>query len=228
METTETKKFSQKLTRWAVGVSVAYAGLLVWLVWVRFDKLPDMELNAIGDFLAGAFSPLAFLWLVVGYFQQGHELSASVAQLERQAKVFEAQREDEADRHRAVSLPKIHVDADPALSAFGQPSSWDIVMTNIGGAACTHFSVMAFDRRFRLDPWSVPQLAPNQFLRASLIWTPGSVPSAGPFRLVIGYVSPQVGSQAELIDMEFYVERDCLYLRKVAPTHPLTKPSNES
>lgn len=33
--------------------------------------------NEAGDFLAGAFSPLAFLWLVLGYFQQGEELKNS-------------------------------------------------------------------------------------------------------------------------------------------------------
>jgi len=119
METTETKKFSQKLTRWAVGVSVAYAGLLVWLVWVRFDKLPDMELNTIGDFLAGAFSPLAFFWLVVGYFQQGHELgqntealrlqvqemSAAVEQQREQTAIFKRQAVEERERHLAEKLP---------------------------------------------------------------------------------------------------------------------------
>lgn len=33
-----------------------------------------MKLNEFGDFLAGAFAPLAFFWFVIGYFQQGKEL----------------------------------------------------------------------------------------------------------------------------------------------------------
>ena len=33
--------------------------------WVAFSRLPSEEL---GSFLEGAFAPLAFLWLVIGYF----------------------------------------------------------------------------------------------------------------------------------------------------------------
>lgn len=40
--------------------------------------------NGFGDMLAGVFSPLAFLWLVLGFIQQGQELSASVRALELQ------------------------------------------------------------------------------------------------------------------------------------------------
>lgn len=40
-----------------------------------------LELNAKGDFLAGVFAPLAFLWLVYGYFQQGRELRLQVQEL---------------------------------------------------------------------------------------------------------------------------------------------------
>ncbi|WP_339718549.1 hypothetical protein [Marinomonas primoryensis] len=35
---------------------------------------PPLGLNGIGDYLAGAFSPLAFLWLVIGYLMQNKEL----------------------------------------------------------------------------------------------------------------------------------------------------------
>lgn len=48
-------------------------------------KLPS-ELNLWGDFLAGLFAPLAFLWLVLGYLQQGDELRQSTQALELQAK----------------------------------------------------------------------------------------------------------------------------------------------
>lgn len=44
-----------------------------------------LELNAKGDFLAGVFSPLAFLWLVFGYFQQGKELKLNTQALTMQA-----------------------------------------------------------------------------------------------------------------------------------------------
>jgi hypothetical protein len=40
-----------------------------------------MKPNEFGDFLAGVFSPVAFLWLVLGFIQQGHELSLQIAEL---------------------------------------------------------------------------------------------------------------------------------------------------
>lgn len=44
-----------------------------------------MELNALGDFLSGTFAPLALLWLVIGYFQQGDELRQNSRALRLQA-----------------------------------------------------------------------------------------------------------------------------------------------
>mgnify|MGYP003365813127 CR=1 FL=1 len=41
--------------------------------------------NELGDFLSGAFSPVAFLWLVLGYIQQQKELQQNTKALELQA-----------------------------------------------------------------------------------------------------------------------------------------------
>lgn len=48
-------------------------------------RLLEMKLNELGDFLAGFFAPLAFLWLVLGYLQQGEELQHSTRALQLQA-----------------------------------------------------------------------------------------------------------------------------------------------
>lgn len=51
--------------------------LYLWLtcnLFINFDEVKALKLNEKGDFLAGIFSPLAFLWLVYGYLQQGKEL----------------------------------------------------------------------------------------------------------------------------------------------------------
>ena len=37
--------------------------------------------NELGDFLAGTFAPVAFLWLVLGFFQQGAELRLQVREI---------------------------------------------------------------------------------------------------------------------------------------------------
>lgn len=54
------------------------------LLLSRIVEVKGLPLNAIGDFLAGFFSPVAFMWLVVGYFQQGEELKLNTRALELQ------------------------------------------------------------------------------------------------------------------------------------------------
>lgn len=44
-----------------------------------------MDLNTLGDFMAGVFAPHAFLWLVLGYRQQGIELRQNSEALHKQA-----------------------------------------------------------------------------------------------------------------------------------------------
>jgi hypothetical protein len=55
------------------------------LLWFQRGQLAGMTPNAWGDFFAGASAPLAFLWLVLGYLQQGEELRQSTEALRLQA-----------------------------------------------------------------------------------------------------------------------------------------------
>ncbi len=41
--------------------------------------------NELGDFFAGLSAPLAFLWLVLGYMQQGEEIKETRVEIKRQA-----------------------------------------------------------------------------------------------------------------------------------------------
>lgn len=50
--------------------------------WQQFLQLP---LDQIGSFLGGAFSPLAFLWLVLGFFIQQEEILENSRNIEIQA-----------------------------------------------------------------------------------------------------------------------------------------------
>lgn len=66
---------------------------LIWaviLVLPKIHSITDLPLNEIGDFLAGVFGPLAFLWLVLGYFQQGAELRQNNEALKMQADELKA------------------------------------------------------------------------------------------------------------------------------------------
>ncbi len=69
-----------------ITISAVYLVVLHWIIGGRWCELRDQELNNIGDFLAGAFGPLAILWLVLGFFQQGIELRQNSAALKLQAK----------------------------------------------------------------------------------------------------------------------------------------------
>lgn len=48
---------------------------------IAFTQNEPLGINEVGDFLAGAFAPLAFLWLVVAVFVQAQELSAQREEL---------------------------------------------------------------------------------------------------------------------------------------------------
>ncbi|PTV59133.1 hypothetical protein [Pseudomonas putida] len=65
-------------------LTLVYLVGLWWLTSERLESLSLLELNAVGDFLAGAFGPLAILWLVLGFFQQGMELKQSTQALQLQ------------------------------------------------------------------------------------------------------------------------------------------------
>ena len=55
--------------------------LTVYIGWSAFFEQP---LDSLGSFLEGAFAPLAFLWLVVGYFLQQKELSENTNAIQKQ------------------------------------------------------------------------------------------------------------------------------------------------
>jgi len=76
---------TKRYTTIGVVLTIAYLFLLVILLNDRISTLAQMRLNEIGDFLAGIFGPVAFLWLVLGYFQQGIELKQNTKALELQA-----------------------------------------------------------------------------------------------------------------------------------------------
>ena len=71
---------------WAgVVVSVCYVGVIVWFQLDTLIGIDDLPPNEFGDFLAGVFGPIAFFWLVLGFFQQGKELRNSADALKLQA-----------------------------------------------------------------------------------------------------------------------------------------------
>ena len=77
-------------------------GLVVTFIWitgglwfvitsVRADPDQSLTLGVIGNFLEGAFAPLAFLWLVLGLFMQQRELANNTEALKRTSDQSEKQ-----------------------------------------------------------------------------------------------------------------------------------------
>lgn len=85
-----TTEFAKKKLDWRVtagmGISIVWLMLLALYLsqkvsWQQFLQLP---IDHIGGFLGGVFSPLAFLWLVIGFFIQQNEIDENSRNLETQ------------------------------------------------------------------------------------------------------------------------------------------------
>jgi hypothetical protein len=66
-------------------VSLVWLAFMAWVFLCNPANTDSLKPNELGDFFAGFFAPLAFLWLVLGYMQQGHELKLSTEALKLQA-----------------------------------------------------------------------------------------------------------------------------------------------
>jgi hypothetical protein len=66
-------------------ISVGYLVIMAAYFFAQQTAIWNLTPNEWGDFLAGTFAPLAFLWLVLGFFQQGVELRNSTRALLIQA-----------------------------------------------------------------------------------------------------------------------------------------------
>jgi hypothetical protein len=66
-------------------VTLVWLGTMAVLFYWSSAQASQMKPNEWGDFFAGVFAPLAFLWLVLGYLQQGEELRLSTEALRLQA-----------------------------------------------------------------------------------------------------------------------------------------------
>lgn len=66
-------------------LTLAYLFLIIIFALSDLQHMKDLKPNEWGDFFAGFFAPLAFLWLIFGYYQQGEELKQNTEALNLQA-----------------------------------------------------------------------------------------------------------------------------------------------
>jgi hypothetical protein len=87
-----TRRDRRRKLRTGMGVLLTLAWVALWAAAVWGDILPAsvvdkreaLTLNAWGDVFAGTVAPIAFLWLILGYFQQGDELEQNTEALRAQ------------------------------------------------------------------------------------------------------------------------------------------------
>ncbi|MFB6407559.1 hypothetical protein ACOUV0_12945 [Acinetobacter baumannii] len=79
-ETKEKSKFPSMLI-----FTVVYLAIVFLYCILDVQGMKTLKPNEWGDFFAGFFAPLVFLWLIFGYYQQGKELQQNTKALNLQA-----------------------------------------------------------------------------------------------------------------------------------------------
>lgn len=77
-------------------IKLGFGITVIWLAVIGlFCFYGNLEspksLNELGDALAGIFAPVAFLWLVLGYRQQGKQLEQNTTALKQQERALQLQ-----------------------------------------------------------------------------------------------------------------------------------------
>ncbi|MGB0126610.1 MAG: hypothetical protein WBP72_03150 [Rhodocyclaceae bacterium] len=142
-----------------------YFGLVATIIWIATMALlfrwsgteaSHLRPNEWGDFFAGIFAPLAFLWLVLGYLQQGEELRLSTEALrlqaeelknsvEQQRELVEVTRQQVEGEREALAFERLQreEEARPSFVVVGGGGSfhanghctYNIHLSNTGNAA---------------------------------------------------------------------------------------------
>src|SRR5690606_11763555 len=114
----------RKSTLLAVTLTVLWLGFFGILLWWTRGETASLALNEWGDFFAGMVAPVAFFWLVFGYFQQATELELNTEALVTQQKELALQVEAtkslalEASRQAASSEAMLRFEEDKVARAL--------------------------------------------------------------------------------------------------------------
>ena len=99
--------FGLALTVFWLALGFVYiANVVGWVGFVR-QGAPDL-----GSFLEGAFAPLAFLWLVIGFFLQQRQLTENTRAIERQYHALQKSAEQAEIQARAIAANELHARQD--------------------------------------------------------------------------------------------------------------------
>ncbi len=87
---------------WLVLGALYISGVVGWMGFIQ-QRAPDL-----GGFLEGAFAPLAFLWLVVGFFLQRQQLEQNTDAIRAQIHEMRRTAEQAEVQSRAIAADELH------------------------------------------------------------------------------------------------------------------------
>lgn len=123
--------------------------IIIFIIWYA-DRSKPMPMNELGDFLAGAFSPIAFLFLYLGYRQNSEALSLQAEELRQSTEALQLQVSEMKDsveqqkimgEFQRIELEERHISVTPILtlsakidrintySNSGHSSSYSLTLT---------------------------------------------------------------------------------------------------
>lgn len=76
----EKNKEKSKLSSMLI-FTIVYMAMIILYCLLDMKGMRTLKPNEWGDFLAGFFAPLVFMWLIYGYYQQGKELSLQLEEV---------------------------------------------------------------------------------------------------------------------------------------------------
>jgi hypothetical protein len=101
---------SRWLLRLGLGLTAFWVAMQLYYIVdvVGFGRFVDEGPPSVGGFLEGAFAPLAFLWLVIGFFLQREELQRSSRAIDLQYQEMRRATEQAELQARAIAANEMH------------------------------------------------------------------------------------------------------------------------
>lgn len=113
---------AMSITTFWLGFGLFYLGIVIG--WDQFFSQP---LESLGSFLEGAFAPLAFLWLVVGYFLQQKELAKNTAVIQQQHTEMQKSANNAALQATSIQASALHTQQQTFMRIY------EMVRESMGG-----------------------------------------------------------------------------------------------
>ncbi len=102
-----------------LGLSITSIWLLVLSIYIGrtigWSQIGNAPIETLGNFLEGAFAPLAFLWLVIGYFLQKKELVQNTNAIKMQYVEIQKSADQAVIQSEVIRASEIHARTESFL-----------------------------------------------------------------------------------------------------------------